>query len=104
MAERTPTPSENTSPYEGGLGPEFEAFLHRIDAREHAEYVRGFKALMLAPSLTLYQALLRGERLPWTSLNHFQAERFGLRRRHADGRYALDDFNDVREPAPGSPA
>ena len=104
MDNATPTPTENTSPYEGGLGPEFEALLHRIDAREHAEYVRGFKAMMLAPTLSLYHSLMSGERIPWQQLNPFQAERFGLRHRRGDGRYGLDDFHDVRESAPGSPS
>jgi hypothetical protein len=57
---------------------------------------RLFKALMLAPTLMLCEALLRNERVPWQQFDPRQAERFGLRRRTTDGRYALDDFNDIR--------
>jgi len=76
-----------------------EAVLAQVTERVkalNAEYVRGFKALMLAPNLSLYQALMRGERIPWQYIRPGQAERFGLRRRHDDDRYGLDDFHDVR--------
>jgi hypothetical protein len=100
MDELTPTPDKNTSPYQGGLGPEFEAMLLRMDAREEArqaaEAVRGIKALMLAPHIEICRALLRGERIPWNQLRYEQLRRHGLRRRPADGRLALDDVNDVR--------
>src|SRR5262245_24162629 len=66
----------------------------RVKAME-AEAIRGLKALALAPTLPLYHALMSGERVPWWQLDHAQAERFGLRRRHDDNRYGLDDFNDV---------
>lgn len=59
---------------------------------------RGIKAMMLASSLDICRALLRGERVPWSALNYWQAERYGLRRRHPDARYGVDDFNDVRRP------
>lgn len=78
------------------LAADREAAVARNEWRQDAEANRGLKALMLAPNLIICRALLRGERLPWFKLNHFQAERYGLRRRHADGRYGLSDFNDVR--------
>jgi hypothetical protein len=96
----TPAPNHNTSPYQGGLGPEFEAMLLRMDAREEerqaVEAVRGIKALMLAPHIEICRALLRGERIPWNQLDYFQAQRYGLRRRPPGGRVGLDDFWDVR--------
>jgi len=66
----------------------------RVKAME-AEAQRGLKALALAPTLPLYRALMAGERVPWGKLAYFQAERYGLRRRHDDNRYGLDDFHDV---------
>lgn len=60
---------------------------------------RGLKAMMLAPTLDICRALLRDERVPWNVLSYFQCERYGLRRRQPDGRYGVDDFNDVRRPA-----
>jgi hypothetical protein len=63
-----------------------------------AEVERGIKALLLSSSIEICRALLRGERVPWMRLDYFQAERYGLRRRRSDGRYGLDDFNDVRSP------
>jgi len=100
------TPSTSPKPAQPSLAEDLavldeyaEAVLadvtERVRAME-AEAIQGLKALMLAPSLPLYQALMRGERVPWWQLNHFQAKRHGLRRRHDDGRYGLDDFNDVR--------
>jgi hypothetical protein len=62
-----------------------------------AEARRGFKAIMLAPTLDLCQVLLRGERVPWRMLRPDQAERFGLKHARPDGRLALDDFNEVRK-------
>jgi hypothetical protein len=111
--KRTPTSSENTSPrgYVLGrlyderqqrlrvdeiLGPEIVKLLVTIDAREALVAERGLKAMMLAPTLDLCRALLRGERLPWPKLAYFQAQRYGLRQRPDDGRVSLDDFNDVR--------
>jgi hypothetical protein len=65
--------------YEGGLGAEFEAFLHRIDDREAAEARRGLRALALAPTLALCQALLRGEQVPLEQLRQDAVRRYGLR-------------------------
>jgi len=75
-----------------------EAVLAQVTERAkamEAEAIRGLKALALAPTLPIYNALMRGERVPWWKLAYFQAERHGLRRRHDDGRYGLDDFHDV---------
>lgn len=74
-----------------------EALLLRVDLRERREYVRGFKAMMLSPTVDLCRSLLAGERVPWNQLNYFQAQRYGLKRRRPDGRYGVDDFHDVRE-------
>jgi hypothetical protein len=41
---------------------------------------RVFKAMMLAPTLEICEALLRGERVPLTKLDSEWAKRFGLRR------------------------
>jgi len=40
---------------------------------------------------------MRDERIPWSKLRHFQAQAYGLREgaRRSDGRYGLEDFNDV---------
>lgn len=73
-----------------------DAEAHRPPPLDH-EANRGWKAVMLAPTIELCQALLRDERVPWRVLRPDQAERFGLRRRTADDRYSLDDFNDVRK-------
>lgn len=91
-------PQERGQPsrHEGGLGPEFEALLHRIDQRRSVEAERGIKAWLLAPTPELYAALMAGERVPWNKLNYVQAMRYGLRRRVEGGRVALDDFWDVR--------
>lgn len=78
----------------------FEDYLRsleaHIDMRLDVEAQRGWKAIMLAPNIEICRALLRGERVPWNTLNYFQAERFGLKKRSPDWRYGLDDFNDVR--------
>jgi hypothetical protein len=74
---------------------EADAAQHRFERDPAVE--RGIKAVLLAPTIELCQALLRGERVPWWLLNFEQAERYGLRRRTRDDRYALADFNDVRK-------
>jgi hypothetical protein len=48
---------------------------------ERAEYLRGFKAMMLATTLEAYEALLRGESVPVDQLAQEQIARYGLRRR-----------------------
>ena len=76
---------------------EYSEWLSRQrDLRADAEGRRLFKALMLAPDLSLCRALLQGERVPWPRLDYFQAVRFGLKHAPPDGRVSLDDFNDVR--------
>jgi hypothetical protein len=77
------------------IGPEICALLERVDARRDLEAQRGLKALALAPNVYVYWALMNGERVPWTALEFFAAQRYGLKRRHGDGRYGLNDFNDV---------
>jgi len=74
--------------------------LHRIDARRSEEAERGIRAWLLAPTPEIYSALMRGERVPWQSLRYIAAMRYGLRygSRRGDGRFGLDDFNDVRGP------
>jgi hypothetical protein len=72
--------------------------LDRAFPERAVEATRGSKALALGKTIDVYWALMRGERVPWNVLDFFQAERFGLKRRHADGRYGLDDFNDVPRP------
>lgn len=70
----------------------------RRPENQDRDAIRGLKAMALAPDLHLCRALLRGERVHWSRLDPLQAERYGIRygsRRH-DGRYVLDDFNDVR--------
>jgi len=69
--------------------------LDRTFPERTVEAVRGTKALLLAPNLNIYWALMRGERVPWSALDFFKAQQYGLKRRHSDGRYGLDDFNDV---------
>lgn len=58
---------------------------------------RGLKATALAPTLHICRALLRGERIHWTKLDRRWGPRYQIRdgRRRADGRYILDDLNDV---------
>jgi hypothetical protein len=102
------TPSSRPAPPQPSLAEDLavldehaEAVLAAVTQRVRemeAEAVRGLKALALAPTLPLYNALMRGERVPWNTLDFFQAERHGLRHRHPDRRYGLDDFNDVPRP------
>lgn len=100
MVDLTPTPNltqedlELLDAHAEAVLAELEAFLRARE--EQAE--RGLKALMIAPTLELCRALLRGERVPWNVLRYDQLRRYGLRRRPADGRVDLDDINDVRRP------
>jgi hypothetical protein len=71
-----------------------DARAHRIEPDVDAS--RGWKAMMLAPTIEICQALLANERVPWWKLNIAQAQRYGLRRRTTVTRVGLDDFNDVR--------
>jgi len=71
-----------------------DAFPERIEQAR-----RGLKALALAPSIAVCQALLRGEAVPWNTLDYWQAKRYGLRQRITDrSRLTLDDFNDIPKP------
>lgn len=69
-------------------------------ALETAKWARVWKAMQLAHNVVTCRALLRGERIPWQALDYFQGERYGLRPqvRNAEGRYTLEDFNDVPKP------
>lgn len=69
--------------YEGGLGPEFEAMLHRIDARKELEAQRGIRHWLLAPTLEIYRALQRGEEVPIERLNQNAARAYGLHKKGA---------------------
>jgi len=61
----------------------FESLLaeaaERRRVREDAEYRIGFKAMMLAPTIELYHALLRGEDVPVELLNPEAVSKYGLR-------------------------
>ncbi len=72
-----------------------------IERRLADEALVGIKAMLLAPNIDTCRALLRGERVHWTQLDYFNSQRYGIREghAHADGRLALEDFNDVRAPA-----
>jgi hypothetical protein len=54
------------------------AFTDEEFERRRADRV--FKALMLAPTLEIGEALLRGERVPLNKLRLAWVKRFGLRR------------------------
>jgi hypothetical protein len=73
----------------------FMGVLDRAFPERTAEAQRGYKALMLAPSIEIYHALMRGELVPWNTLDYWQAERFKLKRRITGSRVGLDDFNDI---------
>jgi hypothetical protein len=60
-----------------------EQAAERLRQREYEEYVVGFRAMMLAPTIELYHALLRGEDVPLHMLNQEAVARYGLRRRNA---------------------
>jgi hypothetical protein len=60
-----------------------EEAAERRRQREYEEYVFGFKAMMLAPTIEVYHALLRGEDVPLHMLNQEAVSRYGLRRRDA---------------------
>jgi hypothetical protein len=69
---------------------------HQIPRDDEAK--RGIKAMMLAPTIEICQALLAGERLPWWTLRGEQARKYKLRAGlyPLDERVGLDDFNDIR--------
>jgi hypothetical protein len=78
-----PGVATNNRQYEGGLGPAFEAMLHRIDDREADQARRGIQAWLLAPTIPIYQALIRGETVPPEQLNQEALRSFGIRQRGA---------------------
>lgn len=80
-ADPPTTRSSSPTRHQGGLGPGFEAMLHRIDDRLAVEARRGIRAWLLAPTLELYQALMRGEEVPLERLNPEAVARYGLRQR-----------------------
>jgi hypothetical protein len=49
------------------------------DDAEVTEYERGYRAMMLAPTLEICRALLRGESVPIDQLDQAQLARYGLR-------------------------
>lgn len=54
------------------------ALLDRIDPRWEQEANRLWRAMMLAPTLSICRALLRGECVPVSSLRPEWARRYGL--------------------------
>ena len=56
--------------------------LRGIDEREAAEARRGIRAWLLAPTLDLYHALMRGEAIPAAALNFPAIRQYGIRRRN----------------------
>jgi hypothetical protein len=88
---------------ERGTIGEFEELLQsmasQVEHRLDDAALVGVKAMMLAPTIDICRALLRGERIHWTQLDYFNAQRYGTKNRPPDGRLALDDFNDFRAPA-----
>lgn len=82
-----------------GYPPDIDDYI-AADTAAYAERVRGYyarvwKAMLLAHNVDICCALLRGERVPVTALDYFQGARYGLRSRNTEGRYTLDDFNDI---------
>ncbi len=65
--------------YEGGLGPELEALLFRIDERKSAEARRGIRNWLLAPTLDIYHALQRGDAVPIEMLRPEAVQRYRLK-------------------------
>jgi hypothetical protein len=77
-------------PVEEYLDADAEAYRPSAEARHI------LKALLLAPTLAICEALLRGERVPWWRLDFDQARRFRIRPGHEGlPRVHLEDFNDV---------
>jgi hypothetical protein len=69
--------------HNGHLGPETEKLLNRLDHRQADQARRGIRAWLLAPTLDLYHALMRGEEIPPEQLNLSAVQRYGLRKRGA---------------------
>jgi hypothetical protein len=65
------------------FGPAFERLLSEIEReheqRQREEANRGWRAMMLAPTLEIYRALLRGESVPVSALDPLWVRRFGVR-------------------------
>lgn len=53
--------------------------LWHIDDQHAAGAREGIKAWLLAPSIPVYQALIRGETVPADELNGWALERYGRR-------------------------
>lgn len=82
------------------IGMDIDDYI-RENAEAHYEQFaarmrRVAKAMALAQNVYVCGSLLRGERVPWTALDYFAAERYGLREgTPKDARFSLDDFNDI---------
>jgi hypothetical protein len=74
--------------------------------REDLTLRRVYKAIMVAPTLTVCRALLHGERLPYRRLDLAAVNRYGLRNIQcthcgkAPDRLTLDDINDIPDYVP----
>lgn len=72
-----------THPPKPGIGPGFWALVDEIlderdrRRREHANVI--WRAIMLAPTVELCEALLRGETVPISMLDPVWVKRFGLK-------------------------
>lgn len=92
-----PTPTSKPDALVGfDIGEYLDADARSVRFQRDRLSADGFKAMMLAPSIEVCRALLRGERIYWGHLDYHQAERYGLKHRRPDGRYFLADFNDTR--------
>ena len=74
MSKSLPHPAIVNAVYAANLEREERA------QRREEEYRFGFKCMMLAPTLDIYHALLRGENVPLDRLNQEAVARYGLRR------------------------
>lgn len=52
---------------------------HEDAAWREEEAQRGIKAMMLAPTLAIYRALLQGQQVPVSALDPTWAKRYGLK-------------------------
>lgn len=58
--------------------PRLRAENRRRQSPEYAENARIYRALMLAPTIEIGEAILRGERVPLSRLNSDAARAYGL--------------------------
>jgi hypothetical protein len=63
------------------FGPDGEVMEYELRPSERENYLRGWKAMMLAPCLEIYEALLSGESVPVDRLDPEWVSRFGRRGR-----------------------